>query len=242
MTEFASVFDALAATPPPLSRPLVILAWAQTLDGSVAWRDGAPLAISSKASLQFTHRLRAFCDGILVGIGAVLADNPRLTVRDVPGDHPQPIILDTHLRFPLDARLLSHPRPPWLLTGPKPSPERLAELRKRGVTVIALPRTPDGRIDLQAALTALRARGVKTLMVEGGPTVHASFLRGQLADWVTVTLAPIFLGGLQALSPVADSRQSLPKIQQMQSMKLGQDLLIWGKLETHECEARSPTE
>ena len=231
MTDFSFILESLAATSPPRSRPLVILAWAQTLDGSVAWRDGAPLAISSEASFRFTHHLRAFCDGILVGIGAVLADDPRLTVRDVPGDHPQPIVLDTHLRLPLDARLLSHPRSPWLLTGPKPPPQRMARLSSRGARVIPLPRSSEGRIDLRAALTVMWSSGIQRLMVEGGPTVHASFLRARLADWVIVTIAPKLLGGLQALTPVGDSRRSLPQIQQMQSMQLGRDLLVWGRLE-----------
>ncbi|MCK4899238.1 MAG: RibD family protein, partial [Anaerolineales bacterium] len=87
-------------------RPLVTLSYAQSLDGSIAVRRGSPLSLSSPEAMTLTHRLRAAHETILVGIGTVLADNPRLTVRLVEGRNPQPIILDSHLRLFLDANLL----------------------------------------------------------------------------------------------------------------------------------------
>src|SRR5512133_2370683 len=88
-------------------RPLVTLSYAQSLDGSLAAQRGTPLALSGPQSMELTHRLRAAQDAILVGIGTVLSDNPRLTVRLVEGSQPQPVILDSHLRFPLNANLLT---------------------------------------------------------------------------------------------------------------------------------------
>ncbi len=229
MTNLTDFFDALARSPRPPHRPLVVLAWAQTLDGSVAWPDGRPLAISGAASRQFTHRLRAFCDGILVGVGAVLADDPRLTVRETPGVHPQPIVLDTHLRFPDRARLLAHPRPPWLLTGPAPPPDRRQRLMAQGARVLPQPLAADGRVDLPAALAALYRRGIATLMVEGGPTVHAAFLRAGLADWLAVTIGPQLLGGLPALPPAQPMAPAL-RLQDGRVIPLGEDLLVWGRV------------
>ena len=95
---------------------------------------GRPLALSGPASLALTHRLRAAHDAILVGIGTVLADDPKLTVRLVPGAQPQPVVLDTHLRCPANAALLRHPtHRPWLLCSPGADPAREAVLSTAGV-------------------------------------------------------------------------------------------------------------
>ena len=95
-------------------RPLVSLSYAQSLDGSLAARRGSPLLLSGKASMQLTHRLRASHDAILVGIGTILADDPQLTVRLVQGPQPQPVILDSHLRLPPNARVFQGPKLPWI--------------------------------------------------------------------------------------------------------------------------------
>ena len=94
-------------------RPFVTLTYAQSLDGSIAADPGQPLSLSGPQSLLLTHYLRAAHDAILVGIGTVLADNPLLNVRLVEGKNPQPVIVDSQLRFPLDANLLRrHPPGP----------------------------------------------------------------------------------------------------------------------------------
>src|SRR5215831_2035198 len=89
-------------------RPFVTLTYAQSLDGCIAARRGQALHLSGRQSLTLTHRLRAAHDAILVGIGTVLADNPLLNVRLVEGKDPQPVIVDSQLRFPLEANLLRH--------------------------------------------------------------------------------------------------------------------------------------
>ncbi|MEZ4684476.1 MAG: GTP cyclohydrolase II, partial [Caldilineaceae bacterium] len=96
--------------------PFVTLSYAQSIDGSIAAADGRPLRISGDRAMQMTHMLRAAHDAILVGVGTVLADDPRLTVRLAPGNDPQPIILDSSLRTPLTARCLQNARAPWLIT------------------------------------------------------------------------------------------------------------------------------
>ena len=225
----ASFFQALAQSPIPPDRPLVIQTWAQTLDGSVAWPDGTPLLISNPESMRFTHQLRAFCDGILVGIGAVLTDDPQLTARYGAQRQPQPLILDTHLRLPPHARVLQHRRPPWVLTGPQPHPRRAQALREQGAHIVPLPLTAEGRVDLAAGLRFLRTRGIRTLMVEGGPTVHTAFLRAGFSDWLAMTLSPRLLGGLPALRPLVPSlHASLPVLDPRHWADLGTDLLLWG--------------
>lgn len=109
--------------------PFVTVSYAQSLDGCLASHDHRALALSGQASMTLTHRIRAVHDAILVGVQTVLNDDPMLTVRLVEGEHPQPIVLDSRLRFPMSARLLTHPRGcglppprPPLLNFPPPSP------------------------------------------------------------------------------------------------------------------------
>jgi 3,4-dihydroxy 2-butanone 4-phosphate synthase/GTP cyclohydrolase II len=150
--------DVLKATDARLSaksatdRPFITLSYAQSLDGSIALQDGRPLALSSPPSLFRTHALRARHDGVLVGVGTILADDPQLTVRHAAGPNPQPIVLDTGLRTPLPARILSNPRRPWFMAGAPVSPSRRTALVGAGALVLEMPRTPENLIDLPAAL------------------------------------------------------------------------------------------
>lgn len=211
-------------------RPLVTLTYAQSLDGSIAARPGHPLAISGPASQAFTHALRAVHDAILVGIGTVLADNPALTVRLVPGPHPRPVIMDTRLRLPAYARLLREGRRhPVVATGEQAPPERQAELEQLGALVLRLPVGPNGGIHLPALLTRLAELGVTALMVEGGAQVITSFLNSRLVDQVVVTVAPILVGGVRVLDgylPAAERR--FPRLAGVAYYQVGEDLVLWG--------------
>ncbi|MEZ4635790.1 MAG: dihydrofolate reductase family protein [Caldilineaceae bacterium] len=111
---FAALRCAAADHHQRTGRPLVTLSYAQSLDGSITAQPGQPFAISSAESLQWTHSLRAAHDAILVGIGAVLADDPSLTVRFAQGQNPQPVVVDSHLRLPTDAQLLRKHDTIWL--------------------------------------------------------------------------------------------------------------------------------
>ncbi len=211
-------------------RPLVTLTYAQSLDGSIAARPGHPLAISGPASQTFTHALRAVHDAILVGIGTVLADNPALTVRLVPGSHPRPVIMDTRLRLPAYARLLREGRRhPVVATSEQAPPERQAELEDLGATVLRLPVGPNGGIHLPALLARLAELGVAALMVEGGAQVITSFLNSRLVDQVVVTVAPILVGGVRVLDgylPAAERR--FPRLAGVAYYQVGEDLVLWG--------------
>ncbi len=170
-------------------QPHITLSYAQTLDGTIGATNGGQLHISGSESLVVTHQLRAQHDAILVGIGTILADNPQLTVRLVDGPNPQPIIVDSHLRIPLDARIWSHPKVPWIATLDTETPAAQA-LRKRGARLIPLPATPQSQVDLTALFTYLGASGVRSTMVEGGAAIIASLIRQQLAHYAVVTVSP----------------------------------------------------
>ena len=221
---------------PPCSRPTVTLSYAQSLDGSIAVRPDAPLTLSCPESKYFTHALRSLHDAILVGIGTVLADDPKLTARRVGGPHPRPVVLDTHLRFPDSARLLEHPRGVIIATGPHPPQTRVRALEGRGATVLPLPLKGE-RVDLHALLDALAAMNLCSLMVEGGSRVLTAFLRARLVDWAAITLTPHFIGGIHALSEPTTSfttppqhADAFPYVQDWKGEPVGRDLVIWGKM------------
>jgi GTP cyclohydrolase II len=210
-------------------RPLVTLTYAQSLDGSIAARPGHPLGISGPESQTFTHSLRAAHDAILVGIGTVLADNPRLNVRLVPGPSPQPILLDSRLRFPSYANLFKAGNLPWVITTPTAEATRQEDLEKQGARVIRLPEGTCGGIDLTALLAKLGEMGIKSLMVEGGAQVITSFITSQLVDQVIVTVAPVLVGGLRVLdSSLALPLRNFPRLTQVSFHQVGEDLVLWG--------------
>ena len=210
----------------PADRPFITLSYAQSLDGSIAAGDGRPLALSSPPSLFRTHALRARHDGLLVGVGTILADDPLLTVRHAAGPDPQPIVLDTQLRTPMPARVLSNPRRPWFVAGKPASPARRIALVAVGAQVVETARSIDGLIDLPAALRALAERGLRSIMVEGGSRVLRSFLAARLVDWVVITVAPVFAAGKPVLNPGGE----LPGIRFLGWESSGPDLVLWGDL------------
>ncbi len=200
-------------------RPLVTLSYAQGIDGSLAQVRGTPLALSGPEARHFTHQLRAAHDAILIGIGTMLADDPRLTARGVDGDSPQPVILDTHLRTPPTARVFQHPRAPLIFCAPAAA----APLPRGEAIPVTL--DPAGRLDLCAVLDQLARRGLASLMVEGGAAVITSFLAAGLADQVAITIAPVFVGGMRS---VETSLESATRLTHLQTFPLGEDTLLTG--------------
>jgi GTP cyclohydrolase II len=214
-------------------RPLVTLTYAQSLDGSIAARRDRRLELSGDESRAMTHRLRAAHAAILVGIGTLLADDPRLSARLAGGPDPQPVILDSHLRFPLDARLLQNPLlKPWIFTSAAASPERRAELEQVGAHLVTIPAAAGGLLDLSAMIAILGERGLSSLMVEGGARVITRFLAERLPDWLVITIAPLFVGGQPAVEPSADGSMSFPRLENVCSTQLGRDVIVWGDLKS----------
>ncbi|MDO5714790.1 MAG: bifunctional diaminohydroxyphosphoribosylaminopyrimidine deaminase/5-amino-6-(5-phosphoribosylamino)uracil reductase RibD [Tissierellia bacterium] len=176
-----------------LQRPKVILKVAMSLDGKIATRKGESKWITNEKSREDSHRLRAEVDGILVGIGTVLMDDPYLTNRSGLGGAPSPIILDTNLRIPLHAKVLKNEKKPYILTGEKEHP-KMKSLIQLGATVLKLP-LKDGRVDLKKALEELYSLGFGKILVEGGSTVFGSFVDEKLLDEIIFYIAPILIGG-----------------------------------------------
>ena len=184
--------------------PWVILKWAQSIDGKLAWKNPPAKGawISNEKSRRDVHRLRKKVQAVLTGISTVLADNPRLTVRleDERAIERPPlrVVLDSRLRMPWDCRLITVPEAPTLIVTTHHTAQtefaQVDKFKDAGVAVLAV-RETENRCDLNETLTALGRRGVQQALVEAGPTLLTEFLRQNLADEVRIYIAALLLGG-----------------------------------------------
>jgi 3,4-dihydroxy 2-butanone 4-phosphate synthase/GTP cyclohydrolase II len=215
----------------PAGRPFVTVSYAQSIDGSIATRQRRPLPISGPAAMRMTHGLRTLHDAILVGIETVLADDPRLTARLVTGPQPQPVVLDTHLRTPLNARLLQRERGRSWVVGAMDNPQdRVTAVTTAGADVLPCRReNANGRLDLTQTMRLLHGRGIRRLMVEGGARVITSFIRAQLVDLFIITIAPKMVGGLQVMTAPPDGTEAPMALTEVHCERLQDDLILWAR-------------
>ncbi len=214
----------------PTHRPFVTLAYAQGWDGSITTRRGDVLPLSGIESNRLTHQLRSLHDGILVGVDTVLTDDPKLTVREWNGPNPQPIVLDSQLRMPQNARLFHHPdKQCWILS----LCENSGAFGKQAEIITLKSADPDTQqVPLPAALRLLSQKGIRSLMVEGGARIITAFLRARLADAVVMTVAPRLIGGYKAIGSLATLPvDELPYIKPLHHGMLGDDIIVWGRLQ-----------
>ncbi|MFG2998253.1 bifunctional diaminohydroxyphosphoribosylaminopyrimidine deaminase/5-amino-6-(5-phosphoribosylamino)uracil reductase RibD [Streptomyces sp. NPDC048340] len=178
-----------------LGRPYVLWKYAATLDGRVAAADGTSRWISSPESRADVHRLRAEADAVVVGSGTLRADDPHLAVRGAAGptaaDQPLRVVLDTHATIRPTARVLDDVAPTLIVVA-----EHLDDAATRhlaGVEVVRLPSDKRG-ISVDALLGELHRRGVRSVLLEGGPTLAGAFVAAGAVDKVVGYLAPVLLG------------------------------------------------
>jgi len=190
------------------------------------------MALSGRQSLKLTHQLRAGHDAILVGIGTVLSDDPRLNVRLVNGNNPRPVIVDSRLRIPLTSRLLNEgAQSPWIVTAQNPEAGRRRALESMGARVISLPSNKRGMVNLAAMLKTLAGLGIKSLMVEGGAKIITNFLTESIADYIVMTMAPVLVDGLHAVSDLGRTGTGDALLLSNRGHRwLGNDLIIWLEL------------
>ncbi|KAF9417820.1 2,5-diamino-6-(ribosylamino)-4(3H)-pyrimidinone 5'-phosphate reductase [Podila epigama] len=169
--------------------PFVTLTFAQSLDGKIAASQGRQLIISGAESMNATHLLRARHDAILVGIGTVLNDDPRLS---------------------------ESPTRPWIFTGRDHDSEKRKRLEALGATVFVIDQDAQNRLVIPHLLRTLGERSIRSLMVEGGASIISTFMASSLVDLVLITIAPIYVGhdGISAVQDAqgchADGQTPLP--------------------------------
>ena len=210
-------------------RPLVALKLAVTLDGRIATRTGASRWISGEPARRFVHRLRDEYDAVMVGAGTVIADDPALTCRRRGGRDPLRVVVDGRLRVPLDARVLTNTAAPGtLLATTMQRGRKLAALRRRGVSVLTLPGR-GGLLSLRRLLARLAARGVTSVLIEGGAGLAAGALRARIVDRLFIVVAPKLIGGdgVAMLAPLGVSTiRGALGVRVLGVSRLGADLLV----------------
>ncbi len=183
-------------------RPYVILNAAMTLDGKIATQTGSS-NISGEKDLERVHEIRKECDAIMVGIGTVLADDPRLTVHKIdarPEDNPVRVVVDSKGRTPIDARITNSDAKTIIAMANEykddfKASEKYETFKNRGVKFFF---SGDKRVDLKALMSYLHEEGIDKLMLEGGSTLNFSMIKSGLIDEISICVAPMIVGGANA--------------------------------------------
>lgn len=175
-------------------KPYITLKSAVSLDGKMALKNGDSKWITSDASRAEVQRMRQNVSAIMTGVGTILADDPRLTVHDAVEDSPVRIILDTHLKTPLDAYVVktAHQIPTWIMTG-EPDASKLEPYTALGVRMITVS-TKESHLDLKHVFDRLAQEPLKHILIESGPTLTTSLLNGGWVDRWVLMMAPKLLG------------------------------------------------
>jgi riboflavin-specific deaminase-like protein len=193
------IFDPLRAG--AVDDLVVIGQFGQSIDARIATSSGHSHYINGLAGLAHLHRLRAVVDAVVVGIGSALADDPFLTVRRVVGPNPARVVIDPNGRLPAGARLLARDGTRRLVLTAKGAKLGLGD----GVEIVRLPRVK-GQLAPAAILSALAARGMRRILIEGGADTISRFLAAGCLDRIHVVIAPMIIGAGPSsvtLAPIA---------------------------------------
>ncbi|MFF4173558.1 bifunctional diaminohydroxyphosphoribosylaminopyrimidine deaminase/5-amino-6-(5-phosphoribosylamino)uracil reductase RibD [Streptomyces sp. NPDC001744] len=204
-------------------RPFVRWKYAATLDGRVAAADGTSRWITSAESRADVHRLRAEADAVVAGGGTLRADDPHLAVRGVDGaTQPLRVVLDARAELPPTARVLDDAAPTLVVVGEDADARHLP-----GAELLRLP-LYDGRVGVRDLLDRLHARGVRSVLLEGGPTLAGSFVAADAVDQVVGYLAPVLLGaGPAALADAGiGTLTDALRLDVTETVRVGPDLRI----------------
>lgn len=215
-------------------RPYVILNAAMTLDGKIATQTGSS-NISGEKDLERVHEIRKQCDGIMVGIGTVLADDPRLTVHKIdakPEDNPTRVVVDSRGRTPIDARITNGDAQTIIAIANEfkdefKASDKYETFKKRGVKFFF---SGERRVDLKALMSYLHEEGIDRLMLEGGSTLNFSMIKSGLIDEISICVAPMIVGGANAKTffdgEGFDLMDDAIKLELTKSYTLDKDLIL----------------
>jgi len=213
--------------------PFVTLKIAQTLDGKIATASGESQWITGKKAREEGHRLRAQMDAILVGINTVLKDDPSLTTRIPGGRDPIRVIVDSSLRVPLNAKVItqrSSARTVIAALANAPI-KKTKQLQDLGVDVITV-KSKGGRVDVQALMKKLGKMDIMSLLIEGGAEINSSALKEGIVDKVVLFVAPMLMTGRDSLCSIGGispaKLNKAIKLHDMTTHFVGQDIMIEG--------------
>lgn len=183
--------------------PYVVLKYAMTMDGKLATRTGASQWITGTTARNRVQQDRHRYSGIMVGVGTVLADDPLLTCRLPHSKTPVRIICDTHLRTPLQSRIVqTAANVPTILATSCTEQQRLAPYQQAGCQILTVP-TQEEHLNLSVLMQALGQQGIDSILLEGGSTLNWSALQAGIVHKVQAYIAPKLFGGSAARSPIA---------------------------------------
>ncbi len=212
-------------------RPFLHLKAAVTLDGRMATATGDARWVTGEAARALVHRWRDRCDAVLVGVGTVLRDDPRLTCRVPGGRDPIRVVVDSHGRTPPTARVLTggSAAPTWVAVTAAAPHEARSALERAGAEVLTLPEHA-GRVDLAALGAELGRRGVVAVLGEAGGTLNAALLRERMVDRISLFVAPKLVGGDGSPGPVGGEgvvrmADALP-LDRLRCRRVGEDLWL----------------
>jgi 2,5-diamino-6-(ribosylamino)-4(3H)-pyrimidinone 5'-phosphate reductase len=205
-----------------------------TLDGKIATASGSS-NISGEEDLKRVHEIRKDCDAIMVGIGTVLADDPRLTVHKInakPEDNPVRVVVDSRCRTPIDARITNADAKTIIACANEYKDdfigsEKHEQFKRRGVKFFW---SGDERVDLKALMNYLHEEGISKLMLEGGSTLNFSMIKSGLIDEISICVAPMVVGGADAKTffdgEGFDTMDEAVRLELKDSYALGKDLIL----------------
>jgi diaminohydroxyphosphoribosylaminopyrimidine deaminase / 5-amino-6-(5-phosphoribosylamino)uracil reductase len=208
--------------------PFVTLKLGVTLDGKIADAHGNSQWITGEETRRYVHRMRSWSDAVMVGVETVLRDNPKLTVREVEGKSPLRVILDSHLRTPLDANVCADNHV-IIATTNKYDKERCALFEKRGIEVWKC-ETHEGHISLSSLHKKLGGENITSVFCEGGSRLATSLLKETLIDKIIFAFGSKILGsGLSAIGDIGiESLYDALMVKDISVVTIGNDVVISG--------------
>lgn len=213
--------------------PFVVMKNAMSLDGKIATVTGESQWISGESSRKQVHSLRHELAGIMVGIETIIKDDPQLTSRTLNSRNPIRIVVDSQLRIPIDSKVLTQQDKAKTIvaTTKSANKEKVDTLKQMGIEVIVT-KEKLGRVDLQELMKVLGAKGIDSILLEGGATLNFSALEEGIVDKIQSYIAPKIIGGKEAKTAVEgagiQSLKSAFQIDRMTSVMVGEDLFVEG--------------
>lgn len=217
-----------------LQKPFVFVNVAASLDGKISDEGRRQLRISCDEDLRIVDELRAESDAIMVGIGTVLADDPRLTVKsrdlrkrrleEKKDENPLRVVVDSRCRVPLSSKVLNDEAKTLVAVSKAADEERIRKVSQRAEVVVF----GEKKVDLSRLLEHLFSRGVRRVMVEGGGTLISSLVSGGLVDEMRVYFAPMVIGGSKSPT-ICDGNSRIVKCRIERVERVGEGFAVFVK-------------